>query len=87
MSDTVKLTPNALTPDQCAEIIAQAEAGVNHEQFTFDILKADTQTQDRFMTKEELDFRSEERTASPWPRHPALQSTDAMQTRPGVSKR
>lgn len=64
MSDTVKLTPNALTPDQCAEIIAQAEAGVNHEQFTFDILKADTQTQDRFMTKEELDFRSEERTIS-----------------------
>lgn len=31
--------------------------------------------------------KSEERTASPWPRHPALQSTDAMQTRPVVSKR
>jgi len=64
MSKSYTIVPNALTPEQCAEIIAQAEAGINHQKFEFDILKADTQEQHQFMTKEELDFRSVEKTVS-----------------------
>ena len=57
MSKSYTIVPNALTEQQCAEIIAQAEAGINHQKFEFDILKADTQEQNQFMTREELDFR------------------------------
>ena len=64
MSKSYTIVPNALTEQQCAEIIAQAEAGINHHKFEFDILKADTQEQNQFMTKEELDFRSVEKTVS-----------------------
>jgi len=64
MSKSYTIVPNALTEQQCAEIIAQAEAGINHQKFEFDILKADTQEQNQFMTKEELDFRSVEKTVS-----------------------
>lgn len=64
MSKSYTIVQNALTPEQCAEIIAQAEAGINHEHFTFDILKADTQEQHNLMSKEELDFRSVEKSVS-----------------------
>ena len=64
MSNSYITVPNALSPEQCANIIANAEAGVNHLQFQFDILKADTQEQHREMSKEELDFRSVEKSVS-----------------------
>ncbi len=49
MINEVKITPNALTPEQCAEIIAQAK------DYERDFLKRDTVEQSEFFDKETLD--------------------------------
>ena len=64
MSKSYTVVPNALSPEQCAEIIENAEAGIGHEPFEFDVLKADTQLQLNTMSREELDFRSIEKSIS-----------------------
>lgn len=49
LQSRVRIKKNALTPDQCAELIAKAN------NFEYDILKADTVEQSKFYTKEEMD--------------------------------
>ncbi len=56
MHKDIKITRNVLTREQCADIIANAK---NYER---DILKADTEPQSKYFSKEELDANTKERS-------------------------